>query len=346
MANPVSNPKAEGRSDRLDELGEAERPVSQAAPGSPRRRRGALRPGAIGQAPGRLDEATAYYQGAPRQRPNDPGACRSLGNASYSGDKFAEVASCPQRTLRLRPDGADVHNNLGAAWAGWRRRSSAPRSHSGSGPISPEDTRTRAMSCGSGAAPGGDCVTSGGRAARAGVRPGAEQPRPGAGRLGPVLRSLACDGAALRLDPNFAEAHRDRAPVWLLPGGLERGRPEYDRRWRSADSSTPQFLQTARDGSPWDGRTLRLSTEQGSGDTLRFVRSAPQITGRKGRVVLAAPESHHPILAVCEAIDRLVSRDGALPEFDVHCPLMSPPRVLGAPFVTCPAATPHLRDVK
>jgi tetratricopeptide (TPR) repeat protein len=380
MANPVSNPEAEGRSDRLDELGKAKRLYRKRLREDPADAEALCGMGAVCQARGQLDEATAYYQEALRQRPNDPEACRSLGNAFYLGGKYAEAASCYQRTLRLRPDDADAHNNLGAALADLGRLEEAVACYKEALRLRPgfanahynlgnalrlsnrleeavasyqEALRLR-PDFAEGYTNLGNALRLQGRLLEAtACHQKAVQLAPGfalaQNNLGLALAdsgrfsdALACYGEALRLDPNFAEAHRNRALVWLLLGDLERGWPEYDWRWRCADFSIPQFRQPAWDGSPLDGRTLLLYTEQGLGDTLLFVRFVPQVQERGGRVVLAAPESLHPILARCEGIARLVARNGALPEFDVHCPLLSLPRVLGTTFATIPAAIPYL----
>jgi hypothetical protein len=58
--------------------------------------------------------------------------------------------------------------------------------------------------------------------------------------------------------------------------------------------------------------------------------------------VLAAPEALHPILSGCDGIDALVPRDGQPPAFDLHCPLMSLPAVLGTTLATIPAEIPYL----
>ncbi len=321
-----------------------------------------------------------HYQDALRQRPNDPEAHRSLGNAFYLSGKFAEAARCYQRTLQLRPDDADAHNNLGAALADLGRLEDAIPCYQAALRLRPGFSNAHynlgnalrllnrleesvasyqaALRLRPDFAEGytnlGNALRLQGRLLEAtSYHQKAVQLAPGFAlahnNLGLTLAdsgrfsdALACYGEALRLDPSFAEAHRNRSLVRLLLGDLEQGWPEYEWRWRCADFSIPKLRQPAWDGAALDGRTVLLYTEQGLGDTLLFVRFVPKVKERGGRVVLAAPESLHPILARCEGIDRLVPRNGALPDFDVHCPLLSLPRVLGTTFATIPAAIPYL----
>jgi Flp pilus assembly protein TadD len=332
------------------------------------------------EAGGRLDEAVKQCQDALRQSPNDPEAHRSLGNAFYLAGKFAEAARCYQQTLRLNPDDADAHNNLGASLAdlgqledaipcyqeALRLRPGFSNAHYNLGNAlrllnrleesvaSYQEALRLRPDFAEGFTNLGNALRLQGRLLEAtACHQKAVQLAPGFAlahnNLGLTLAdsgrftdALACYGEVLRLDPNFAEAHRNRSLVRLLLGDLEQGWLEYEWRWRCSDFSIPKLPQPLWDGAPLEGRTVLLYTEQGLGDTLLFVRFVPKVKERGGRVVLAAPESLHPILSRCEGIDRLVPRHGITVDFDVHCPLMSLPKVLGTTFATIPAAIPYL----
>src|SRR5581483_3189988 len=131
---------------------------------------------------------------------------------------------------------------------------------------------------------------------------------------------------------------------WLLRGDFERGWEEYEWRWKvkQVAPSARTFVQPLWDGAPLEHRTILLHAEQGLGDTLQFVRYAALVRERGGRVVLQCSEALHAILRCCPGIDELVGQSAPLPEFDVHAPLLSLPRILGTTLATIPAPVPYL----
>ena len=363
-----------------DELARAERLCRQRLRENPRDPEALCGLGAVHQAHGRYDAAAESYRQALQETPNDPAAHRGLGNACYLAGRHAEAAQSYQRGLRLRPDDADAHNNLGAALADLGRLDEAVACYREALRLRPafanahynlgnalrllnrleesvasyrEALRLR-PDFAEGFTNLGNALRLQGRLLEAAachrkavqLAPEFALARNNLGLAladsGRFTEALACYAEAIRLDPNFAEAHRNRSLVRLVLGDLEGGWSEYEWRWRCADFSIPRLRQPLWDGAPLNGRTILLYTEQGLGDTLLFVRFLPRVKERGGNVVLAAPESLHPLLARCAGIDRLVARNGALPDFDVHCPLLSLPHVLGTTFATVPAPIPYL----
>ena len=62
---------------------------------------------------GKADEAAACYERALRLKPDYAEAHNNLGNVFMGQGKTDEAAACYQRALRLKPDYAEAHNNLG-----------------------------------------------------------------------------------------------------------------------------------------------------------------------------------------------------------------------------------------
>src|SRR5262249_26047405 len=85
-----------------------------------------------------------------------------------------------------------------------------------------------------------------------------------------------------------------------------------------------------------------LFAEQGLGDTLQFIRYAPLVKKRGGRVVVECQPALQKLLSRCAGIDLLVPRGTPLPAFDVQAPLFSLPGMLGTTLSTIPAQVPYL----
>ncbi len=155
--------------------------------------------------------------------------------------------------------------------------------------------------------------------------------------------ALACYEQALRLRPDYAEAYWNRTLAWLLRGDWDRGWPAYEERWRYKKVFTPRpFPQPRWDGSPLNRRTILLHYEQGLGDTLQFIRYAPLVHQRGGRVIVECQPALVPVLARCPGIEQLVAYGLALPAFDVHASLMSLPAIFGTILTTVPDQVPYV----
>ena len=150
---------------------------------------------------------------------------------------------------------------------------------------------------------------------------------------------------ALAVQPDHPMVNADYGTALLLAGESEAGWIQHEWRWRTAifDPYQRGFVQPHWDGAPLNGRRLLLHGEQGLGDVLQFCRYAPLVTG--GEVVL---EVHPPLARLLRnlpGISRVVARGETLPMFDMHCPLMSLPRLFPeippAPYLPAPLRRPN-----
>jgi hypothetical protein len=82
--------------------------------------------------------------------------------------------------------------------------------------------------------------------------------------------------------------------------------------------------------------------EQGLGDMIQFIRYAPLVKQRGGKVDVECPDILLQLFASVAGVDQLVSEGSELPPFDVHAPLMSLPYLLGTRLETVPAEVPYL----
>ena len=162
-------------------------------------------------------------------------------------------------------------------------------------------------------------------------------------RQGDVDEALDCYEHALRLRPDFPEARRNRAYIWLTRGDFERGWPEHEWRLKCAELLLLPVNSPRWTGEDLDGRSILLIAEQGLGDTLQFIRFAPLVKERQGRVVVACPKPLMRLVARCPGVDRVVDWKSALPECDVHASLLSLPAILGTTLANLPAGSLFVR---
>lgn len=156
--------------------------------------------------------------------------------------------------------------------------------------------------------------------------------------------ALACLQRCLTLEPGLPEAVETDA-IWLLRyGRLREGWRRYEARFRTRANRHLRrpFTQPVWQGEPLHGRTILLHVEQGLGDAMQFVRYAPPVAARGGRVVLQAYAQVTPLMRTLPGVAQVITEDEAPPPFDVHCPLMSLPLVFDTDLDSIPATVPYL----
>ncbi len=161
-----------------------------------------------------------------------------------------------------------------------------------------------------------------------------------------VEEAERCYSQAIRHQPDYAEAHTNRALVRLLQGKFKEGLDEYEWRWRQAGTGVRTLPRPEWDGGPLQGKTILLHAEQGAGDTIQFIRYARVLKERGATVILHCQESLQTLLSGMPELTAVICGHTTAPEFDVHAPLMSLPRLLGTTEETIPADVPYLRSVE
>ena len=158
--------------------------------------------------------------------------------------------------------------------------------------------------------------------------------------------ALASFDAAAQLEPGRVEAHWNAGLVRLRLGDFKAGWKDYEWRWRKPDwaglernFAAPLWLGA----EPVEGKTILLHAEQGLGDTLQFARYAPLLARRGAHVVLECQAELTELLRGVEGVAMTVARGDALPDFDLHCPLLSLPLAFGTVLETIPSAVPYIR---
>ncbi len=147
---------------------------------------------------------------------------------------------------------------------------------------------------------------------------------------GDVKRALQHFEQTLIIEPMHVHARFNRALALLKLGRFREGWLEYEWRWKSTGMARPSIPLPRWDGSPLDGRSILIHTEQGLGDTIQFVRFLPEIKRLGATVWFACQKPLAKLLAGIQGVDHWMPIDQPAPiAFDLYSPLMSLPALLG-----------------
>ena len=161
--------------------------------------------------------------------------------------------------------------------------------------------------------------------------------------------ALASYRKAVELRPDYAEAHLNLALTALKVGDYATGWRHYEWRWRNTRGPIQNDERTFRQplwlGEPGiANKTILLHGEQGLGDSLQFCRFAVKVAALGARVILEVPRSLASFCATLNGVSQVISRGDPLPDFDVHCPLMSLPLALGIALDSVNPEMPYLHS--
>lgn len=149
---------------------------------------------------------------------------------------------------------------------------------------------------------------------------------------------------AIELEPENAAAHWSLAAALLRFGRYREAWPEFEWRWKWSrfQSHARNFNCPQWKGEELNGATILLHAEQGLGDTLQFVRYAPLVAAKGGRVILEVQPGLQSLLSNIPGVQKVLSFGDPLPEFQLHCPLMSLPLAFQTELETIPAEIPYI----
>ena len=261
----------------------------------------------------KFDEAAKLYDRALKLNPHMPHGYNNLGVLLRTQRKYAAAIAVYQQGLRADADNAGLYSNLGNALKDAGRFDEAVAAHRRAvtlAPTSPESLNNLAIAL------------------------------KAAGRFREALDGFE---QVVALKPSHVEAQWDRALLLLHHGDFARGFPAYESRWRLRDVKVPAFEQPRWDGTPFPGKTILLFGEQGFGDTIQFVRYAARVKALGGTVLVECRHGLGGLFEETAGVDRVFERGSGQPAFDLQCPLMSLPAVMGTDAATIPAEVPYLQ---
>jgi tetratricopeptide (TPR) repeat protein len=290
--------------------------------------------GVTRQVLGQTEEAVASYRQTLRFQPDHASARNNLGYALFALGQLAEAQEHLEQAIRLQPDSAAAYSNLGLVYL---RQGALEKA------VTALEQAVRLRPDTAGSSEDASSIPAEHRALLqldySHVYRNLALALIG---LGSYQEALSYIEQSLNVNPDHFEPRFLRSLVWLTLGNFELGWRDYEYRWHYLTASKPPGPQPLWDGSPLKGQTILLWTEQGSGDTIQFIRYAPLAKQQGCNVLLRCPAKLTRLLSSCPGIDRLLPDDAPLPSYDVHAPLLSLPRILGTTLETIPATVPYL----
>jgi tetratricopeptide (TPR) repeat protein len=262
---------------------------------------------------GELNRAIAWYGQALSLQPDYAEAANNLGEALFQNGQIEPAIAACRQALAMRPDYLEAELNLGNAL----RRAGRPREA--------VEAYEKAQALRPNYAPAHDNMANAFNA------------------MGEFEQAERHYRRAAELDPAYPSPRWNLGLIHLRRGEFERGWELYDWRLKMPGMNLRADVPGAAwDGSELGGRRILLVAEQGLGDAIQFVRYAPMVRRRGGRVVLACPRELLSLLSRADGVDEAIAVDGPLPGAEAHCALLSLPRIFGTNLSNIPGHVPYL----
>ncbi|HZL36002.1 MAG TPA: tetratricopeptide repeat protein [Tepidisphaeraceae bacterium] len=264
---------------------------------------------------GRPDEAIGAFKRAIELRSDYVEAIANLGNCLSRLGRLEEAIEKLRQAIAIQPRHAGAHRALGGALRRQGLEEEAIAAFRRAIEVNPRDA---------------DSLNNLGAALQ---------------ECGQMREAIETLNIALSINPNHRDAHWNLGLALLASGEWQRGWIEYEwrRHLREDVGQRRDFPQPPWNGSPINGRTILLLSEQGLGDTIQFARYASLLADRGARVVLECQPRLRPLLRTLRGVERVVARGEPLPAFDVYARLISLPGMFGATPDTVPADVPYVQ---
>jgi tetratricopeptide (TPR) repeat protein len=301
----------------------------------------------------RFEEAVDSYDAAIALKPDYAAAYSNRGNALQSLKRIEDAIESYGKALALNPDYADAYNNRGVALKRLERFGEALQDfetaiallpdraglHNNRGNTLQELERFD------------DAIESYDTAIA--LKPHYPEAYCNRGvalhELKRFNETMESFDRALALQPDYPEASYARGLLDLLMGRFDIGwlgyearrnrrrRPAGNRRW-----GKPLWLG----GTDISGKTILVDWEQGFGDAIQACRYIRLLENAGARVLFAPHKELQTLMRGLNANAHIVDLDTDIPQFDLHCPLMSLPFAFKTDIGSIPGETYITPDQK
>ena len=133
---------------------------------------------------------------------------------------------------------------------------------------------------------------------------------------------------ALKINPKYSNSLFFKAITQLKVGDYKNGWKNYEHRWESTNFPSPKrkFKQPCWNGiDNLSDKTILLHGEQGLGDNIHFIRYFNLIKLKAKKVLLQIDKRLVQLFRDSNFGNNIFSNNEKLPDFDIHCPLLSLP---------------------
>jgi len=146
----------------------------------------------------------------------------------------------------------------------------------------------------------------------------------------------------INIQPDYQDGHYHLSFTLLVLGDYINGFKEYEWRLRRGPFTGNSFCQPFWDGGQAPNKTLFVYCEQGWGDNIHFCRYLSMIEGKVKCLIFGARTEQIQLFKTIPGVDQVIGQGEKLPQFDIHCSLLSLPYLLKTTTDTIPCNTPYL----
>ncbi|MCF8506971.1 MAG: glycosyltransferase [Caulobacter sp.] len=299
------------------------------------------------QRDGNPARAEAILRSVTEQASGNPEGHYQLGLHLYGRGRFPEAAEAMARAVELAPHVAHYHCDLGVTWKHLKDLDRRLVCYRNAVALEPLNV-TALVNLASALNEIGE-VGVAERICRQAIRlqPDAFIAHVNLGsallRQNRLEEALAALRRGREIEPGYPEHEKNLGMCLLTMGNYREGLPLYEGRLKSkTDIVTRPYGQPMWTGQKFRGKTVLLHSEQGMGDTLNFIRYAPLVKRRGGRVVVECQAPLIPVIRRMDGVDEVVPENRPPDHFDYYRSLVSLPLVFGHTLETIPRDIPYL----
>jgi FKBP-type peptidyl-prolyl cis-trans isomerase 2 len=262
---------------------------------------------------GETDEAISYYRKAIGQNPNHAAAYYNLGVAFQGKGLVDQAILYYEIAIGLKQTFTEAHHNLGVAFNEKAQFDEALMCFQRVLQLKPDHAGAFYNL--------GNTLVAKGR----------------------FEEAMASYKKAIEINPGHADAQWSLGLINLRLGNFEEGWKGYEWRWKLKDVMPKRdFSQPLWDGSDIRERTILIHAEQGFGDTIQFIRYATLVARRGAKVLVECQKELVSLLGNTEGVSQVIAQGERIPDFDVHCPLLSLPLIFKTKVDAIPAEIPYI----